>query len=69
VLLGRKVFPGSGIGGLAETQEILDFCAEKNILPDIEVIAMQDIAAAYDRMEAGDIKYRFVIDMESLQAA
>ncbi|WP_054119768.1 NAD(P)-dependent alcohol dehydrogenase [Porphyrobacter sp. AAP60] len=69
VLLGRKVLTGSGIGGLAETQEMLDFCAEKNILPEIEVIAMQDIAAAYDRMEASDIKYRFVIDMESLRAA
>ncbi|PLK24015.1 hydroxyacid dehydrogenase [Porphyrobacter sp. TH134] len=68
VLLGRKVLTGSGIGGLAETQEMLDFCAEHNILPDIEVIAMQDIAAAYDRMEASDIKYRFVIDMESLRA-
>ena len=69
VLLGRKVLTGSGIGGLAETQEMLDFCAEKGILPDIEVIAMQDIAAAYDRMEASDIKYRFVIDMESLRRA
>ncbi len=69
VLLGRKVLTGSGIGGLAETQEMLDFCAEHNILPDIEVIAMQDIAAAYDRMEASDIKYRFVIDMASLIAA
>lgn len=68
VLLGRKVLTGSGIGGLAETQEMLDFCAEHNILPDIEVIAMQDIQAAYDRMEASDIKYRFVIDMESLRA-
>ena len=69
VLLGRKVLTGSGIGGLAETQEMLDFCAEHSILPDIEVIAMQDITAAYDRMEASDIKYRFVIDMESLRAA
>jgi alcohol dehydrogenase (NADP+) len=67
VLLGRKVLTGSGIGGLAETQEMLDFCAAHSILPDIEVIAMQDIAAAYDRMEASDIKYRFVIDMESLR--
>ena len=67
VLLGRKVLTGSGIGGLAETQEMLDFCAQHNILPDIEVIPMQDIAAAYDRMEASDIKYRFVIDMESLR--
>ncbi|MEO9461300.1 MAG: NAD(P)-dependent alcohol dehydrogenase [Marinomonas sp.] len=68
VLLGRKVLTGSGIGGLAETQEMLDFCAEKNILPEIEMIKMQDIETAYDRMEASDIKYRFVIDMESLKA-
>ena len=68
VLLGRKVLTGSGIGGLAETQEMLDFCAGHNILPDIEVIAMQDIQTAYDRMEASDIKYRFVIDMESLRS-
>ncbi|MFL0355694.1 NAD(P)-dependent alcohol dehydrogenase [Erythrobacter sp. GH1-10] len=67
VLLGRKVLTGSGIGGLAETQEMLDFCAEKGILPEIETIAMQDIQTAYDRMEASDIKYRFVIDMESLR--
>jgi uncharacterized zinc-type alcohol dehydrogenase-like protein len=69
VFLGRKVLTGSGIGGLAETQEMLDFCAEKGILPDIEVIAMQDIAHAFERMEASDIRYRFVIDMESLRAA
>lgn len=68
MLLGRKVLTGSGIGGLAETQELLDFCAAKGILPDIEVIAIQDIQTAYDRMEASDIKYRFVIDMESLRA-
>jgi alcohol dehydrogenase (NADP+) len=67
VFLGRKVLTGSGIGGLAETQEMLDFCAEKGILPDIEVIAIQDVATAYARMEASDIKYRFVIDMESLR--
>ena len=67
VLLGRKILTGSGIGGLAETQEMLDFCAENNILPDIEVIRMQDIETAYDRMEASDVKYRFVIDMESLR--
>lgn len=67
VLLGRKVLTGSGIDGLAETQEMLDFCAKHSILPDIEVIAMQDIQRAYDRMEESDIKYRFVIDMESLR--
>ena len=69
VLLGRKVLTGSGIGGLAETQEMLDFCADKGILPDIEVIAMQEIEIAYARMEASDVKYRFVIDMASLRAA
>jgi alcohol dehydrogenase (NADP+) len=68
VFLGRKILTGSGIGGLAETQEMLDFCAENGILPDIEVIAMQDVATAYERMERSDIKYRFVIDMESLRA-
>jgi uncharacterized zinc-type alcohol dehydrogenase-like protein len=67
VLLGRKVLTGSGIGGLAETQEMLEFCAEHSILPDIELVAMQDIETAYERMEASDVKYRFVIDMTSLQ--
>jgi alcohol dehydrogenase (NADP+) len=67
VFLGRKVLTGSGIGGLAETQEMLDFCAANAILPDIEVIAMQDVETAYERMENSDIKYRFVIDMESLR--
>ncbi|MEQ8771271.1 MAG: NAD(P)-dependent alcohol dehydrogenase [Erythrobacter sp.] len=67
VLLGRKVLTGSGIGGLAETQEMLEFCADKGILPDIEVIPIDAVPEAYDRMEASDVKYRFVIDMESLR--
>jgi uncharacterized zinc-type alcohol dehydrogenase-like protein len=67
ILLGRKVLTGSGIGGLAETQEMLEFCAEHGIVPDIEVIPMHDINHAYERMEASDVKYRFVIDMESLR--
>ncbi len=67
VLLGRKILTGSGIGGLAETQEMLDFCAEHSILPEIETIAMQEVEKAYDRMEASDVKYRFVIDMQSLR--
>lgn len=66
VLLGRKVLTGSGIGGLAETQEMLDFCAQHGVLPDIEVIAMDEVETAYNRMEASDVKYRFVIDMASL---
>ncbi|OZA92575.1 MAG: hydroxyacid dehydrogenase [Erythrobacter sp. 34-65-8] len=66
LLLGRKVLTGSGIGGLAETQEMLDFCAEHGVLPEIETIPIQDVNHAYDRMEASDVKYRFVIDMASL---
>jgi uncharacterized zinc-type alcohol dehydrogenase-like protein len=66
LLLGRKIVTGSGIGGIAETQEMLDFCANKNILSDIELIRIQDVNMAYERMEESDVKYRFVIDMESL---
>ncbi|MDA0819866.1 MAG: NAD(P)-dependent alcohol dehydrogenase [Proteobacteria bacterium] len=67
ILLGRKVLTGSGIGGLAETQEMLDFCAEHDVLPEIEIIRMQEVNEAYDRMEKSDVKYRFVIDMGSLK--
>jgi uncharacterized zinc-type alcohol dehydrogenase-like protein len=66
ILLGRKILTGSGIGGLAETQEMLDFCAEKGIVPEIETIAMETVNEAYDRMEASNVKYRFVIDMATL---
>lgn len=66
LLLGRKIVTGSGIGGIEETQEMLDFCAKKNILPDCEMIRIEDVNTAYDRMEASDVKYRFVIDMGSL---
>lgn len=69
LLLGRKVLTGSGIGGLAETQEMLDFCAEHGILPEIETIRIEDVNDAYERMEASDVKYRFVIDMASLHAS
>ena len=61
-------FAGSGIGGLPETQEMLDFCAEHNIVCDIETIAIQQINEAYERMLKADVKYRFVIDMASLKA-
>jgi alcohol dehydrogenase (NADP+) len=67
LLAGRRRISGSAIGGIAETQEMLDFCAEKNILADIETIAIQDINRAYERMEKSDVKYRFVIDMASLE--
>ncbi|MEH6490251.1 NAD(P)-dependent alcohol dehydrogenase [Hyphomonas oceanitis] len=66
LLSGRKRVAGSGIGGIAETQEMLDFCAEHGVTSDIEVIAMKDINAAYDRVVKGDVKYRFVIDMATL---
>jgi uncharacterized zinc-type alcohol dehydrogenase-like protein len=66
ILLGRKILTGSGIGGLAETQEMLEFCAEHGIAPEIETIPMATVNEAYDRMEASDVKYRFVIDMASL---
>jgi uncharacterized zinc-type alcohol dehydrogenase-like protein len=69
LLSGRKTLAGSGIGGIAETQEMLDFCAEKNILPECETIAIQSINEAFDRMERSDVKYRFVIDMASLIVA
>ena len=67
LIFGRKAIAGSLIGGIPETQEMLDFCAEHNIVSDIEMIRMQDIDAAYDRMLKSDVKYRFVIDMASLK--
>jgi uncharacterized zinc-type alcohol dehydrogenase-like protein len=67
VIIGRRSFSGSNIGGIAETQEMLDFCAEHNITADIETIHMQDINEAYERLEKGDVHYRFVIDMASLK--
>ena len=66
LLGGRKSVSGSGIGGLPETQEMLDYCAAHNIVSDIELIKMNDITAAYGRMVKGDVRYRFVIDMSTL---
>lgn len=68
LLLGRRRIAGSPIGGIRETQEMLDFCARKNILPDCEMIRMDQINEAFERMERSDVRYRFVIDMASLQA-
>ncbi|HTI12869.1 MAG TPA: NAD(P)-dependent alcohol dehydrogenase [Puia sp.] len=65
-IVGRKSLAGSMIGGLPETQEMLDYCAEHNIVSDIELIDMKDIYKAYDRMLKGDVRYRFVIDMATL---
>lgn len=67
MIMGRRSVAGSLIGGIAETQELLDFCGKHNITSDIEVIDMQDINAAYERMLKADVKYRFVIDMKSLK--
>jgi len=64
---GRRQVAGSLIGGIAETQEMLDFCAEHGITSDIELIRMGEINEAYERMLKGEVKYRFVIDMASLQ--
>jgi len=63
---GRRSLAGSLIGGLPETQEMLDYCADHNIVSDVEVIKMSEINKAYERMLKGDVKYRFVIDMASL---
>jgi len=68
LLLGRRRVAGSPIGGIRETQELLDFCAKKDILPDCEMIRMDQINEAYERLEKADVRYRFVIDMASLQA-
>jgi uncharacterized zinc-type alcohol dehydrogenase-like protein len=69
LVLGRKAVAGSLIGGIAETQEMLDFCGKHGITSDIEVIKIQEINAAYERMLRSDVKYRFVIDMASLKDA
>lgn len=66
LIFGRKRIAGSLIGGIAETQEMLDFCGEHNIVPDIEIIDIKDINTAYERMIKGDVKYRFVIDIKTL---
>ncbi len=66
LIFKRRSIAGSLIGGIAETQEMLDFCAEKGIVADIEMIAMQDIEQAYGRMQRSDVKYRFVIDNATL---
>lgn len=67
LLFGRRSFSGSLIGGLAETQEMLDFCGEHDITAEVEVIGIQQINEAYERMLRSDVKYRFSIDMASLK--
>jgi alcohol dehydrogenase (NADP+) len=63
----RRQLAGSGIGGIRETQEMLDFCADHGITSDIELIPIQQINEAYKRLSKSDVKYRFVIDMASLR--
>ena len=67
LIFGRRNLSGSPIGGIAETQEMLDFCGENGITADIELIPIQKINEAYERMLKGDVKYRFVIDMATLK--
>jgi uncharacterized zinc-type alcohol dehydrogenase-like protein len=68
LIMGRRSLSGSMIGGIAETQEMLDFCGEHNITADVEVIPIQKVNEAYDRLLKSDVKYRFVIDMASLKS-
>lgn len=67
LLKNRRSMLGSGVGGIKETQEMLDYCAEKNIVADVEVIPIQQINEAYERMLKSDVRYRFVIDMSTLK--
>ena len=67
LLMKRRQLAGSRIGGIRETQEMLDFCAEHGITSDIELIPIQQINEAYERLLKSDVKYRFVIDMASLR--
>ncbi|WP_312683849.1 NAD(P)-dependent alcohol dehydrogenase [Stenotrophomonas chelatiphaga] len=67
VIFGRKHLTGSAIGGMAETQEMMDFCAEHGIVSDVELINIQDVNEAWERMAKNDVRYRFVIDMASIK--
>ena len=67
IVSGRRSLSGSNIGGIAETQEMLDYCAEHDIVSDIELIDASYVNEAYERMLKGDVKYRFVIDIASLK--
>jgi uncharacterized zinc-type alcohol dehydrogenase-like protein len=69
LIFGRHSLSGSPIGGIAETQEMLDFCGEHNITSDVEVIPIQKVNEAYDRLLKSDVKYRFTIDMASIKSA
>ena len=68
IILPRRIFAGSLIGGIAERQEMLDFCSEHGIVSDIELIGLDGVNEAYERVIASDVRYRFVIDMVTLPA-
>jgi uncharacterized zinc-type alcohol dehydrogenase-like protein len=68
LLANRRSLAGSAIGGMKETQEMLDFCAEKNIVADIELVSYDRLPEAYDRVVKSDVKYRFVLDGKTLKA-
>jgi alcohol dehydrogenase (NADP+) len=68
LIMGRRSLSGSPIGGLPETQEMLDFCGKHNITADVEVIPIQKVNEAYERLLKSDVKYRFSIDMASLRS-
>jgi uncharacterized zinc-type alcohol dehydrogenase-like protein len=68
LLMGRRNLAGSIIGGIAETQEMLDFCGKHNITADVEIIPIQKVNEAYERLLKADVKYRFSIDMASLKS-
>ena len=69
LILGRRSFSGSPIGGIPETQEMLNFCGQHNITADVEIIPIQKVNEAYERLVKADVKYRFSIDMASLKSA
>jgi uncharacterized zinc-type alcohol dehydrogenase-like protein len=68
LLLGRRSFAGSAIGGISETQEMLDFCAEHGIAPDVEIVGADQVNEAWERVLASDVRFRFVIDVDTLTA-
>ena len=68
LIMGRKSLSGSAIGGIGETQEMLDFCGKHNITSDVEIIPIQKVNEAYARLSRSDVKYRFSIDMASLKS-
>ena len=64
--MGRRTLAGSIIGGIEETKEVLEFCAEHDVAPEIQKIEIAEINEAFEKMNAGDVRFRYVIDMESL---